>query len=444
MIACACDPLRSMESRLGWNRALHSARSHETWVLHDGKTPSEELARHPSVVASNFPLHFVDVDNSPLGQWIGSRLGWFWMSYRQWHKQVLAVAERLHRQQDFDLVHQVNYCGYREPGYAWRLGVPFVWGPVGGTQNFPLRFVSQCDPWGGLREALRNVANAWQLRFSPRVLAASGQATAVLAATRRAQADLAIALGIDAPCQLETGVDQVGAPRAARPTDRPFRILWAGRLRAWKGLPLLLKALAQLPPDFPYEVRVLGVGSSQRRWQRQAERLGVADRITWVGWPSYDECQPYYAWADTLVFTSLRDTSGTGLLEALAAGTPVIALDHQGAADILTSGAGIPIEVTTPRQVIGDIANAILRLGQQPSLWLALSRGAQQRAHHYTWEQLAAQMDRVYQQVLGHNPVAPRIDEPQNAYFDSRECAPALEASPLRLRSLPVIPSSDQ
>src|SRR5690606_15574797 len=176
-------------------------------------------------------------------------------SYRLWHKEALEAARRLHAEHPFDLVHQVNYCGYREPGYTWKLGIPFVWGPIGGTQNFPLRFIGECDPWGALREVARNVANAWQLRTTRRVIAASQRAAAIVAATSCARSDLRAALGVEPTCQLETGISQIGPPRDLPERGRPFRILWAGRLRTWKGFPLMLKALRQLPAGLDYQVR---------------------------------------------------------------------------------------------------------------------------------------------------------------------------------------------
>lgn len=320
-----------------------------------------------------------------------------------WHQEVYRMAKTLHDEVGFDLVHHVNYCGYREPGFAWKLGVPLVWGPVGGTQNFPLRFLSECDLVGGIREVLRNLVNSLQLRFSSRVKMAGSKASEVLAATATAQRDLARCQGIESICMLETGIEQVEETREPLDRSRPFRLLWAGRLRTWKGLGLMLKSLAQLPSDFSYEVRVLGVGSSQGRWERLATRLGVAQHISWVGWPDYADTLPHYRWADATIFTSLRDTSGTGLLESLAAGTPVVGLNHQGAADILTPECGMPIEVSHPSQVARDLASSILRLASDPDLWLAKSVASQKRSQEYLWDRLGEGMEACYQRVLGYS-----------------------------------------
>src|SRR5208337_189807 len=113
------------------------------------------------------------------------------------------------------------------------------------------------------------------------------------------------------------------------PHDGAIRLLWSGVLKHCKALHLLICALARLPDAVPYELRVLGDGSLKRRWQRLAERMGVAQHIAWMGWLPHPEAIAQYAWADAFVFSSLRDTTGTVVVEALGAGLPVICLDHQ-------------------------------------------------------------------------------------------------------------------
>ena len=92
-----------------------------------------------------------------------------YLSYNLWQRRALRAARQLHAQVRFDLVHHVNILGFREPGYLWKLDAPFIWGPVGGTQNYPWRNLSQAGLIGGVREVLRNLVNGLQLRFSRRV-----------------------------------------------------------------------------------------------------------------------------------------------------------------------------------------------------------------------------------------------------------------------------------
>ncbi len=207
--------------------------------------------------------------------------------------------------------------------------------------------------------------------------------------------------GIHVPKQLETGLAEIpnASPRN-RDTSEPLRILWAGRLRTWKGLPLLLRALHRLPPDVDFRLRVVGRGNRALSWQRLAERLGLSNRIEWIGWPAYQASLAHYAWADVFVFTSLRDTSGTGLLESLAFGLPIIGLDHQGAREIMTDACALRVPVQGVEMTIGAISEGIVRLSRDPRLLNEFSAAARARAMQFGWNELGGQMRRMYWQTI--------------------------------------------
>ncbi|MCG8450765.1 MAG: glycosyltransferase family 4 protein [Pirellulales bacterium] len=387
----------SMESRLSWFRATCAAEHYDTTVV-----CAEPFGEIRSNVCASVPrLKVVTVPHTAFERLLIKTPGCFYLAYRLWHRRVLHTARALHAQEPFALVHQVSYCGYREPGYCWQLGIPFVWGPVGGTQNVPWRFLGQFNTVGALKEACRSVANRIQLAFGVRVGKALRAASAVFVANQEVQQSFCRARGVELPCQLETGIDCIAdEPRSRRDPNLPFHILWAGRLENWKALPLLLRAIAALPDEVTIRLRVLGSGSQQGRWQRMATRLGLSDRIEWIPLPDYGARAEHYRWADVFAFTSLRDTSGTGLLESLAVGVPIIGLNHQGARDIMTDDCAVRIPVEHPQQVISAFQAAIVSLARDPSYLQQMGRGALLRARCYLWSQIGDAMIEQYGEVL--------------------------------------------
>ena len=113
----------------------------------------------------------------------------------------------------------------------------------------------------------------------------------------------------------------------------------------------------------------------------------------------HGEVSRHYAWANVFAFTSLRDTSGNVVLEALACGVPVICFDHQGVGDIVTEICGIKVPVSTPDMAVRDFAEAITRMARDRELWGRLSRGALGRAGDYRWEDQAEKLVAVYRRV---------------------------------------------
>ena len=141
IVAYAAHPDASMESRVGWHRAIECARDYETWVLYGDDYDRAELARLARLHEPTHPIRFVRASHGAVGRRLVRSPHLFWQGYALWHRRAFHVARRLHDRWNFDLVHQVSFCGYREPGYTWQLPAPFVIGPAGGTPNFPVAFL---------------------------------------------------------------------------------------------------------------------------------------------------------------------------------------------------------------------------------------------------------------------------------------------------------------
>jgi glycosyltransferase involved in cell wall biosynthesis len=401
LLAHSCQPNAGSEPGLGWNRALQAARQFSTWVLCD-----EEVSRAAveAYLKANGPisrLKFVFVPPSRFEQHLRRLPGMFYPAYQLWHRRAFKIAWELHDRLQFDLVHQVNLCGFREPGYLWQLDAPFVWGPVGGAQNYPWKFIPSAGLSGAASESIRNLLNTWQMRFSRRVGRAARKASVFLTANTTNARELK-RRGLSTPqVMLETGVQGLcQAPSRDFRHDGALRILWSGVFEHRKALHLLLQALAMLPPNVPYELRILGRGPLERRWRRLATRLNIERHCRWLGWLDHHEVLDQYAWADVFVFTSLRDTTGNVVLESLAAGTPVLTLNHQGVADIVTDDCGVRLPVTTPRDIACGLRDTLVRWYNHRAELERLSCGAFSRAEYYTWHRQGARMSAVYQSVL--------------------------------------------
>jgi glycosyltransferase involved in cell wall biosynthesis/peptidoglycan/xylan/chitin deacetylase (PgdA/CDA1 family) len=401
LLAYACTPFHGSENATGWNRAVQTARFCDTWVICEAHECAGDIARHLAARGPIAGLHFCFVAKTPFQRALERIPGLYYLSYHLWHRQAYQAAFRLHAAAPFDLVHQANMCGYREPGYLWRLDAPFVWGPVGGTQNYPWRFLGEAGVKGAAAELIRAGVNTLQLRFSPRVRRAARRAAAILVANSTVRRDLERAHGVATTTLIETGLCRPprGISRVPDP-GRPLRILWAGHIEPWKALSLLIKALARLPDDVRYELRILGHGSQRPRCERLARALGVARHCTWLGWVPRDQVMLHYDWADLFAFTSLRDTTGTVVCEALGAGLPIVCLDHQGVGDIVDASCGIKVPVTTPREVTAGLRAAILKLARDRALCHRLGEGALRRARSYEWSHLAERTVSIYTDVL--------------------------------------------
>jgi hypothetical protein len=92
---------------------------------------------------------------------------YYWF-YKVWQKNAYKLALELDKKENFDLIHQLNMVGYREPGYLWKIDKPFVWGPIGGLENSPWILLPAIGLKGFVFYAARNLINSFQRTFNRR------------------------------------------------------------------------------------------------------------------------------------------------------------------------------------------------------------------------------------------------------------------------------------
>ena len=174
--------------------------------------------------------------------------------------------------------------------------------------------------------------------------------------------------------------------------------LFVGRLdSSQKGLGILVRALAALPHAAGLRLRLVGEdwGASEALL-RLASRHGVRDRLALVGPVPRAHLLREYARADFLVLPSLFEPFGIVLLEAMAAGIPVVASRVGGIPEVVVDGdTGLLVEP-------GDaeaLASAMLRLAESPALRARLGTRGRKRACSYAWDHLVPRILAVYREA---------------------------------------------
>jgi len=200
-------------------------------------------------------------------------------------------------------------------------------------------------------------------------------------------------------------------PPAVR-TVKGSVLIWWGRLEAHKGLPIALEALSQTR-DSDSRLLVAGAGLMRAEWEGLATRLRIRHRVQFLGQVPREQLRELAGHCDAFLFTSLRESFGSTVLEAMAAGLPVIALDHHGVGQFLSDEAGLKVPVTTPADTIAALARAIDRFcSSGESARNRLARAAWRQAIAHTWPARATQMGDWYEATIqAENGAAVRVQE---------------------------------
>jgi glycosyltransferase involved in cell wall biosynthesis len=404
MSAYACCPGRGSEPCAGWNWALQMARWHEVWVITrpSNREPIEaELMREPQP-----SLHFSYVDvPGQAKRWWGLGYLFGWAGYYLWQYLAFRKARKLHAEVRFDLVHHTTYGTWRVPSFLWKLGAPFVWGSVGGGQLVPSGFHRTLGFWGVLKELVRNTLQ-WALSKDPFLLAMRREAAAVLVNNRETATLLANLPGCRTVLMPFAGTTSIqdGARGRESPPAR-LHLLWAGRLVPWKGLTLMLEALrciAWRSSDIEVQFHVAGQGPDLSRLERIAKVLGLSHIVKFEGWMTQEALMACYREADVFIFTSLRESFGMVVVDAMAAGLPIICLDHGGPSLIANQECAIMIEPRSEAYVIEKLAEAIKTLACDPELRRRMGEAGRRRAEReFSWNILGEKMNAIYREVAG-------------------------------------------
>ena len=223
------------------------------------------------------------------------------------------------------------------------------------------------------------------------------RAAAVIVLTRRL-ADRLLAEGLD-PGRVHVIPSGVDLRRFAGPLPDPApdlprpRVLFVGRLAAQKGVATLLEAVPLLRRRAA--VVLVGDGPLRPALERQAGRLGPG-RVRFQGFVAHAEVPAWLAAADVLVLPSVYEELGSVLLEAMAAGLPVVASAVGGIPDAL-GPAGRLVSPGDP----AALAAAVDQVLEDPALAAELAAAARRRAAAFSWDVLAGQVLGVYRQVAG-------------------------------------------
>jgi exopolysaccharide biosynthesis WecB/TagA/CpsF family protein len=319
--------------------------------------------------------------------------------YLAWQRQAYKRAIELHREICFDIIHHVSYGSLNAPPPVQKLPVPFVWGPIGGAQQAPTSFRHYFGR-GWARELARN-ARVRLLPLFPLLRKAVRNSAAILATNRDTAHVLAKIAGHDVRLFLDSGVQSnfVSLGCVSKSHDGDLILLWAGRMQPRKALPLALQALAQTK-DIKVTLLIAGDGEMRKSWERLVGRLHLEPHVKFLGSVPWEEMPRLYQSADAFLFTSLRDSFGMQVLEAMAHGLPIVTLDHQGVGTFVPPEAGIKVPVTSPPQTLTGLAEGIRRLALFPEERKKMGRAAQAYAKTQTWEIRAERMSELYEEVL--------------------------------------------
>ncbi|MGB4467740.1 MAG: glycosyltransferase [Azovibrio sp.] len=312
------------------------------------------------------------------------------MSYRA----ALELTPRLEKE-NYDLIHiQTPFVAhYAGVALAWRLGIPAVATYHTLFEEYLYHYIPFLP-----REWLRGLARRYSRRQCNELAGVIVPSTAMAERLREYQVTTTLEiLPTGIPLQRFARGDRAAfRQRHGLAPDRPLA-LFVGRVAHEKNIGFLLEALQLACRRIPDLCLVVtGEGPARPALERQAGQLGLQDNVLFLGYlDRQTELPDAYAGADLFVFASRTETQGLVLLEAMAAGLPVLGLAAMGTRDILEPERGCQVGADD----VSRFAEQMVALFEQDQTRLRLA--AETRAYAAEWsdQAMAARLCSFYEQI---------------------------------------------
>lgn len=406
--AYACHPegksgLGFSEDMVGWTVARQLARFAEVWVITSAQCRpgfEEALARNP---VPNLHVHFVSL--YPWLKWMRRFQGGLQLYDYLWQIPAHLASRKLHRQVGFHAAHHITYANDWMASYIGAfLHVPYIRGPGGGAHKTPPGFDREYPWFSRVWEAIRS-AGQWFLRRDPVFVLGQRRAKALLLCNYESFHDAERRWKGKAHLFPVNGISTEDLARALPKNaarSGTFKVLSVGTLTRIKGFPIALRSFAAFAARHPdSEFTIIGEGADLVKLTALAQQLGIAGNVRFLGWLPHDDVLAAMRTSHAFLFPSLRDGGGAVVVEAMAAGLPVICLDAGGPAFHVRDEWGIKLPATNPTDVEQKITAALERLVLDEPYRRSLGMAARKRAEEfYHWDRLGEHLWQIYHETL--------------------------------------------
>lgn len=268
-----------------------------------------------------------------------------------WQKQAVKIAKELLKKDHYDLVHHITYVTCILPTEMYKLGIPFLYGPVSGGENTPSVIGYPMSVKSRITEFIRTGAQYFFCAI-PNFARTMQGATLILATTEETKSIIHRKYHDKVEVFQSIGLSkEMFYPEPLPKPERKPRFLMAGRMLYWKGFEMGIAAFVKaLEIGFKGEMVVLGDTENNPAYEAYREYLKKISgkyydhEIKFISKVEHSKMKNFYDEFDVLINCSLRDSGCFVVMEAMSRGLPIIVVNTGGPKVNTTSNSAVKIE----------------------------------------------------------------------------------------------------
>lgn len=400
-IAYSCNPFNGSEDQIGWNIPFINAQNNsenEIFVItkKEQRESIESYFRKNKITQSNIHFYYVDISEIYKNLFSG-----FLYSGRLniWHAKALSVVKKICKYNKIDIIHQLTPIEFRAIGKYYKIkNIKYVVGPIGGGMKTPESLQSYVK--FKMIEKTRDIINRIYTTRNEIIkieekcdyILYSNYETASISKTEKK--DIYTEIGINKRNILEENEVE------NRKNDKII-FLVVGRLVYQKGHELLFDAIENIPRHYKYEVRIIGNGPEKESLEKRImESDNLKEHVKIIGEIPYEVMDDEYKNGNILVLPSIRENTGTVILEALARGIPVVAYHGFGAKVIIDKRCGYLYYGKNKTEVIHDLSTKMIKCIENKKILKEKSLDALRVAKENSWEEKINYYNNIYVMLM--------------------------------------------
>jgi glycosyltransferase involved in cell wall biosynthesis len=394
--AYAVSPIRGSECAVGWEITRRLGNFFDTTVIVCEKTPSgdnykEEVESYltnfgliPNVKFVYIPMPKISKIYTLLhdfGFWPA-----YYFGYNCWQRKVYRSARYLHQLNKYDACYQLNMIGFREPGYLWKLDIPFFWGPINGFHSIPYSFLKDFHGKDYILQYIKRFFNELQIKIALRPKIAAKKASFVWCVDAISlnnikkwtdKVDLLTETGLT-----HNSLHQLSS-KIKYYKNRSLNLVWSGRIEYGKSLSILIDSLL-LFNEYNFKLVVLGDGPLLNEMKKRSEP--IKHKIIWNGWLPKHEAINLVSNSDLLIHTSLKEGTPHVILEAISYRVPVICHDTCGMSTIVNDQNGFKIPYKNFHTSIVSLSDLLSSIFDNPDILNCKFESINEPNDFLTWD----------------------------------------------------------
>ena len=400
-IAYSCDPYCGSEDKIGWNVPFESAKKNQVYLItktehreHIKKYMSDNSVDNMKVYYVDIPTIYKKIFRS------------FFYSGRLniWNKRVFPLAKKLCKTKGIDIIHQITPIEFRSIGnYGDIQNIKFVCGPLGGGEKIPHALKVYVKGHKKIIEIIRMYINQYskvQLKISGKLK----KCDYILFANKETKDFL---LGNNYLLQKQKIMTEIAISNEdiidpiREKNHIQLQFLIAGRLIYRKGHNLLLDALERIPEEYSYRCCIVGDGPEYEKIKKRCyKNQRLKNHVILKGNIPFEQMKREYTKTDVLIMPSLRETTGSVILEAMSQGIPVITIGEFGGRTLVNDRVGWLYDGKTKEEYIDNLKNILIECIKSPHVVYEKGEEAYQKAKQYTWNEKCKKYQLIYDTLL--------------------------------------------